>query len=110
MKTFEDLEFKPWKDWCTPVLRELYTEKYKDCTRAMMVFPNGFGINVLFGKCFKSNGVDTYDCMVIKDHSACYVNLKGLKDGIAGNLVKEGVTALMKRIQELPSNYNNLSY
>lgn len=105
MKTFEDLEFKPWIEWCTPVLKELFNEKYKDCTRASLMFPNGFGINVLFGEYFRSNGVDTYDCMVIKNNSASYVPLEGTVDGIAGYLNKESVTALMKRIQELPADY-----
>lgn len=57
MKTFKDLEFKPHH------LRRLAKEGMK---QAIMFFPNGYGVSVLYGWRFYSNGVDTYELAVLR--------------------------------------------
>lgn len=60
MKSFEDLEFKPWT---------------------------------------QLNGIDSYEVAVMKDGILCYDT--PITDDVIGYVSKEGVTRIMKQIQEL---------
>lgn len=61
MKTFKDLIFKEY-----PISKEAekfplsIRKKYLNAKQAVIEFPNGYGVSVLLGECFYSNGVDTY--------------------------------------------------
>ena len=56
-----------------------------------MQFNNCYELSVVCGEKFYSNGIDTYECMVIKDG-------KQVGD-ILGNLTSEQVSALMTKVQ-----------
>jgi hypothetical protein len=94
MKTFKDLIFKEHylsksaKDFPSPLKEQCLNAK-----QAVMDFPNGYGISVLLGECFYSNGVDTYEIGVIKDGALCY--------DVIGYLSEDEVSKVMKKIQEL---------
>ncbi len=68
LKTFEDLQFEPHPHAIT--LKGLYAsqqnidpyiEQMFEAVQAVMQFPNGYGISVLCGVQFYSNGRDTYE-------------------------------------------------
>ena len=84
MKTFEDLEFKPH-----PSGGEM----------AYIEFSNGYGVSVIFGSKFYSNGIDTYELAVMKDGDLCYSS--GITNDVIGYITKDEVTEYMKQIQEL---------
>ena len=73
IKNFKDLVFIPH-----PIAREaqklpLYLAKeYAEAKQAKMDFENGYGISVLFGSMFYSNGIDTYEVGILKDGILCY--------------------------------------
>lgn len=52
-KTFEDLQFGPHY-----ILEE--------GQHAKIMFENGYGVSVVFGDVFYSNGIDTYEVAIIK--------------------------------------------
>lgn len=68
-------------------------------TRAVMDFDNGYGISVIFGRDWYSNGVDTYEIAVMKDKAICYDT--PITEDVIGNLTKQEVSDIMKQIQEL---------
>lgn len=91
MKTFEDLEFKPHR----------FT---KEATQAIMFFENGYGVSVLFGKPFYSNGINTYELAVIHRSDKDGVVIKydtGITNDVLGYIPKEEVTEAMKKVQKL---------
>ena len=91
MKTFEDLEFKPH-------------EFREDAKQAVMFFENGYGVSVLFGKPFYSNGIDTYELAVIHRAGEDSFVIKcdaDITDDVFGYMSKEEVTEAMKEVQEL---------
>lgn len=103
MKTFEDLVFEPHPSAINvkrlyPLQhdRDPYTQAMCEAAQARMDFPNGYGISVLFGIQFHSNGRDTYEVAV------CY---KGdlvryfPEDSVRGWQTKEQVTELMLELQ-----------
>ena len=57
-KTFHDLEFKPH-----PISE---VEEKPTHFQAVMHFPNGYGVSVVLGTMFYSNGVDTYEVAILK--------------------------------------------
>ena len=57
MKTFKDLKFE----------KHYYSPFCKEAKQAKMNFENGFGVSVLFGNCFYSNGRNTYEVAVLKN-------------------------------------------
>lgn len=85
MKTFKDLEFKKWQN--------------SEGSHAYMEFPNGYGISVITGKMAYSDEKHPYEAAVLYkgDLYCTIVN----PDGVIGYLNEEGVTEIMKRIQEL---------
>lgn len=98
MKSFEDLEFKPWTQ-LRGIADNKYFGKYSEAKQAIMNFPNGYGISVVFGEMFYSNGIDSYEVAVMKDGILCYDT--PITDDVIGYVSKEGVTRIMKQIQEL---------
>lgn len=94
MKTFNDLQFKK---------RELLFEEGITNEQALMFFPNGYGVSVLLGKKFYSNGIDTYELAVTtgneEEWGLCYST--PITNDVLGYLTAEKVTEVMRKIQEL---------
>ena len=86
-KTFKDLEFMPH-----PIMGA-------DGTRAYMEFPNGYGISVVTGKFAYSDDEHPYEAAVLSEGLVCYNT--PITDDVVGHLNEEGVTQIMKQIQEL---------
>ena len=89
MKTFKDLRFK----------KHQLDRFYKGSKQATMNFENGFGVSVLIGSCFYSNGVDSYEVAVLKNGDLCYDS--GLTEDVFGRLSAREVTKIMKQVQQL---------
>ena len=88
MKTFEDLEFKKQ---CLPFIG---TKEH-----ASLNFNNGYGVSVILGKSFYSNGVDTYEMAILKDGYICYTT--DITDDVLGYITKNEITEYMIKIQQL---------
>lgn len=96
MKTFKDLEFKPHD------LSYLAEEGMK---QAIMFFPNDYGVSVLFGWKFYSNGVDTYELAVLRKCE----NGKGylvdcntpITEDVLSYITEDEVTEAMIKVQKL---------
>lgn len=86
MKTFKDLKFK--------------THHYSG-KQAELKFTNNFGVSVLLGDEYYSNGVDTYEvATLLNDH---LVYIEGITDDdVAAYPTAEEVTELMEKVQQLP--------
>lgn len=93
MKTFEDLVFEPHP------ITESWIEKYKDCKHAVMNFDNHYGVSVIFGTAFYSNGIDTYELAVLLDGELCYPSEIG--NDVLAYITKEEVTEAMIKVQQL---------
>ena len=93
MKTFEDLIFKPHGG------EFRYSERFRKAKRAIETFENGYGISVLFGEMFYSNGIDTYELAVLYKGKITYNT--DITDDVMGGLSKDEVTDVMRRVQEL---------
>ena len=93
MKTFEDLVFQRH-----PIAIDSLPD-YKDAKQAVLEFDNGYGISVLIGRCFYSNGIDTYGIAVMKDGGIYYST--PITDDVIGRLKADQVSEVMKQIQEL---------
>lgn len=73
MLQFNDLVFKPHpvsksaKQAVTKLPDNLKhtMQSMANATQAIIEFPNGVKLSVICGKCFYSNGVDTYEAMVL---------------------------------------------
>lgn len=93
MKTFDDLEFQRH-----PIAIDSLSD-YKNAKQAVLDFENGYGISVIIGSCFYSNGIDTYEVAVMKNGSICYDT--PITDDVIGRITPEQVSEVMKQIQEL---------
>lgn len=89
MKTFEDLEWKPHNIG-------FGTESSK---RATMDFPNGFGVSILLGSLFHSNGTDTYEVAIFRGDNIDYTT--GITDDVMGYRTAKEVTEIMAQVQKL---------
>lgn len=96
-KTFEDLQFEPHhllKDGNDQMLNEVFGGS----KHAVVKFANGYGVSVVFGDKFYSNGIDTYEVAIIKG--------KGIASDengdqmVFGRVSKERVTEIMKMVQD----------
>lgn len=94
MKTFKDLVFKEH-----PISKEGIGDRFKNHKMAEMDFPNGYGISVIFGNMFYSNGKDTYEVAVLSNGKLCYDS--GIADDVVGHCSEIEVTELMEKIQLL---------
>lgn len=68
MKTFQDLEFERHSlaieaEKLPPSCKDL-AKRFKDVKHAVISFDNGWELSAILGKCFYSNGVDTYECAI----------------------------------------------
>jgi hypothetical protein len=93
MKTFKDLKFEPHSfaksglDYC------------KDAKRATETFENGYGVSVIFGSFFYSNGKDTYEVAVLFDgHITCNTDIT---DNVMGYLSEDEVSEVMSKVAVL---------
>ena len=85
MKKFEDLQF----------------EKHPTGfgKHAIMEFKNGYGVSVVFGNQWYSNGIDTYEIAILKDGRLTYST--HITDDVLGYQTKHEVSEIMKQVQEL---------
>lgn len=102
LKQFKDLVFKQHelaKDalfFSSPI-----REEYMNARHAVMQFDNGYGISVLKGTMFYSNGTDTYEVAVLDNNGICYNT--SITNDVIGYIDADEVSGIMRRIQELPS-------
>ena len=85
MKTFRALEFIPH-----PIGRG---------QQASMDFDNDFGVSVLLGDTFYSDGISTYEVAILKFGSVCYST--PITGDVLGYLNREEVSNTMIAVQEL---------
>jgi len=82
---FKDLKFKPHP---TGMGGE----------QAIMNFKNGYGVSVVIGNLFYSNGIDTYELAVLKNKSIDYDN--PVADGdVRGYLKKNELMELINKVK-----------
>jgi hypothetical protein len=93
MKTFKDLDFKKHP------IAEAGIEGYQNAKQAIETFENNYGVSVIFGNCFYSNGKDTYEVAVLYDGSITYNT--DITDDVLGNLLEEEVSEIMIKVQSL---------
>ena len=93
MKTFDDLIFEPHP------IAGCGIDKCKDCKRAVMNFDNGYGVSVIFGEVFYSNGIDTYELAVLLKGRIYYPHEIG--NDVLAYISKDEVTEAMMKIQLL---------
>ena len=93
IKTFKDLKFKRH-----PTLLDATLQGVKEMF-AEMEFENGYGVSVIFGERFYSNGIDTYEVGILKDGNLCYDTY--ITDDVLGYQDEEEVTEIMRKVQEL---------
>ena len=93
MKTFDDLVFEYHP------ITECGIDKYKNCKQAVINFDNGYGVSVIFGTAFYSNGIDTYELAVLLEGSICYPHEIG--NDVLAYISKDEVTEAMRKIQFL---------
>lgn len=70
-----------------------------------MDFENGFGVSVLFGDVWYSDGITTYEVGIVRHGNLCYntsINPDG--DAVLGYRTKEEVTEIMRKVQEFPAD------
>lgn len=92
MKTFNDLKFEP-------IIRGGGWLPWDGSKKATMQFDNGYGVQVLLGTNYYSNGKDTYEIAVLKNGKIDY-NAPFTGDELDYRLSNE-VTDIMIRIQQL---------
>lgn len=68
-------------------------------TQAILNFDNGYGISVIFGTSFYSNGKDTYEVGILMDGELTSNNPFG--EQVIGWKTKDEVTKIMRKLQEL---------
>ena len=98
IKTFKDLEFV-----IHPILLDAKSsqdtkEILASSKHAVMEFENGYGVSVIFGEQFYSNGIDTYEVAVLKDGVLCYKTY--ITDNVVAYITEEEVTEIMRKVQE----------
>ena len=101
LKQFKDLVFKRHemtKD--AFLLPSSIREEYMNARHAKMQFENGYGISVLKGTLFYSNGIDTYEVAVLDNNGICHNT--SMTNDVIGYVDADEVSDIMKQIQELP--------
>ena len=97
IKTFKDLEFE-----MHPILLDAKSQDTKEIfansKHAVMDFENGYGVSVIFGERFYSNGIDTYEVAIIKDNHVCFDT--PLTDTVLAYQNEDEVTEIMRKVQE----------
>lgn len=85
LKTFDDLQF--------------YPHEAGSGMHAVMNFHNGYGVSVLCGKLFYSNGIDTYEVGILYDGNLTYST--EITSDVLGGLTRDEVTEVMEKVQKL---------
>lgn len=107
MKTFDDLQFEPHPTavalkslFSEKDMKDPYNQKLCDAAWARMDFPNGYGISVICGIQFYSNGLDTYEVAVLYEGL-----LTGFfpEDSVRGWQNRHQINEIMKKVQLLKS-------
>ena len=93
MKTFKDLDFKKYS------IAESGIERYQDAKQATEKFENNYGVSVIFGNCFYSNGKDTYELAILYYCDITYNT--GITNDVLGHLSEEEVSEIMIKVQLL---------
>jgi len=93
MKTFKDLKFENHSVATAEI------ERFNGAKQAIENFENGYGVSVLFGSCFYSNGIDTYEVAILFGESITY-NTE-ITDDVMGYLSKDEVSEIMAKVQLL---------
>ena len=96
MKTFKDLEFNPH-----PIATS-GLDGYGSAKQAICKFDNGYWVSVVFGSCFYSNGVDTYEVAILGSDGAISYNT-GITSDVIGHIDSDEVTEVMAKVQLLPN-------
>jgi len=100
VKTFKDLDFKPHSfTKYADKYNYSFNEQYSKAKQAIMYFENGYGVSVLYGSCFYSNGIDTYEVGILYDGGLTYDT--DITDDVMGYLTESEVTDVMIRVQQL---------
>lgn len=68
-------------------------------TQAILNFDNGYGVSVIFGTSFYSNGKDTYEVGILMDGELTSDNPFG--EQVIGWQTKDEVTKIMRKLQEV---------
>lgn len=95
MKTFKDLCFTK------PV-----NPMWEKGSQAILFFKNGYGVSVLFGTDFRSNGKNTYEVAIIKGNEKDFnlVYDTPIANDVISFITEEQVTRVMKLVQKLNKN------
>ena len=97
IKTFKDLEFE-----MHPILLDAKSQETKEIfansKHAVMEFENGYGVSVIFGEQFCSNGIDTYEVAILKDGILDYKTY--ITDSVVAYQTEDEVTEIMRKVQE----------
>lgn len=93
MKTFKDLQFEKHS------IAESGIERYQNAKHAELNFENYYGVSVIFGNCFYSNGIDTYELAILYKGKLSYKS--GITDDVICYLSEEEVSEIMIKVQQL---------
>lgn len=96
-KTFEDLEFKKWGNEHIP---NAFLKGYTEPKQARIDFPNGYGVSVLNGDMFYSNGLDTYELAVTFRGALIYPPDICTDNDVLGYLTRAEITEVMRKLQD----------
>lgn len=91
MKTFKDLVFEEYSISSLP--------QYKNAKQSKETFENNYGVSVIFGSCFYSNGIDTYEVAILYNDEITYNT--NITDGVIGHLTEDEVSEIMIKVQKL---------
>lgn len=93
MKQFKDLQF--YEHESVASYRAIGVEKH--ALHAVMNFENGYGVSVILGDDYYSNGVDTYEVAILKDGGICHDTT--IKNAILCHQTEEQVNEIIERVQ-----------
>ncbi len=93
MRTFKDLNFKNHS------ISESAIDSFKGAKQAVEEFENGYGVSVLFGSCFYSNGINSFELAVLNGGEIDYNT--GITEDVFGYLSEDEVTEVMRKVQLL---------
>lgn len=93
MKTFKDLKFKQHS------IAKSGLPLFNDAKQATLTFENGYGVSVIFGKCFYSNGINTYEVAITYNGEITYNS--GITNDVMRYLEENEVSDVMIKVQKL---------
>lgn len=99
IKTFKDLEFETHPILLDAKSSQVTNELYANSKHAVMEFENGYGVSVIFGEQFYSNGIDNYEVAILKDGFLCYETY--ITNNVVAYQTEDEVTEIMRKVQEL---------